>query len=323
MGSDSDWPVMEAAATALDEFGVPFEVDVVSAHRMPQEMLSYGARGSRSGPPGAHRRGRRGRPPAGDARVGHAAAGDRRAGAAGAPRRHGLPALDRADAGGCAGGDRVGRRGAQRRPARGAHPRRRRPRPAGADGRPSRPSSPTRPGPRARRCAASGPAAWASALRGIDGPCRPTSSCCAGSTSAPSAGSRWPTCASCSRDSGYDDVRTHLQSGNVVLRADRVGSRRWRRQVEAALATHCGFDVDVLVRTKAQLDNVVAARPLRDRATDRSRYLVVFLEKAPPASWRRDIDAGDLRARRGGGARQARSTSGCPRASTTASWPAR
>ena len=43
MGSDSDWPVMEAAATALDELGVPFEVDVVSAHRMPQQMLSYGA----------------------------------------------------------------------------------------------------------------------------------------------------------------------------------------------------------------------------------------------------------------------------------------
>ena len=43
MGSDSDWPVMEAAATALDELGVAFEVDVVSAHRMPKEMLSYGA----------------------------------------------------------------------------------------------------------------------------------------------------------------------------------------------------------------------------------------------------------------------------------------
>ena len=43
MGSDSDWAVMEAAATALDEMGVPFEVDVVSAHRMPQQMLAYGA----------------------------------------------------------------------------------------------------------------------------------------------------------------------------------------------------------------------------------------------------------------------------------------
>ena len=43
MGSDSDWPVMAAAATALDEFGVPYEADVVSAHRMPHEMIGYGS----------------------------------------------------------------------------------------------------------------------------------------------------------------------------------------------------------------------------------------------------------------------------------------
>jgi 5-(carboxyamino)imidazole ribonucleotide mutase len=36
MGSDSDWPVMRAAADALDEFGVAYEADVVSAHRMPR-----------------------------------------------------------------------------------------------------------------------------------------------------------------------------------------------------------------------------------------------------------------------------------------------
>ena len=42
MGSDSDWPTMEAAATALGEFGIAFEADVVSAHRMPDEMLAYG-----------------------------------------------------------------------------------------------------------------------------------------------------------------------------------------------------------------------------------------------------------------------------------------
>ncbi|MBB6415636.1 5-(carboxyamino)imidazole ribonucleotide mutase [Streptomyces massasporeus] len=42
MGSDSDWPVMEAAAKALDEFEVAYEVDVVSAHRMPREMIAYG-----------------------------------------------------------------------------------------------------------------------------------------------------------------------------------------------------------------------------------------------------------------------------------------
>ena len=41
MGSDSDWPVMEAAAHALAEFDVPFEVGVVSAHRTPDRMLDY------------------------------------------------------------------------------------------------------------------------------------------------------------------------------------------------------------------------------------------------------------------------------------------
>jgi 5-(carboxyamino)imidazole ribonucleotide mutase len=42
MGSDSDWPVMKAAAEACEEFGIAFEADVVSAHRMPDEMLAYG-----------------------------------------------------------------------------------------------------------------------------------------------------------------------------------------------------------------------------------------------------------------------------------------
>ncbi len=42
MGSDSDWPVMEAAGQALTEFGIPWEADVISAHRMPEEMLAYG-----------------------------------------------------------------------------------------------------------------------------------------------------------------------------------------------------------------------------------------------------------------------------------------
>jgi 5-(carboxyamino)imidazole ribonucleotide mutase len=42
MGSDSDWPTMRAAAEALEEFGVATEVRVVSAHRTPKDMISYG-----------------------------------------------------------------------------------------------------------------------------------------------------------------------------------------------------------------------------------------------------------------------------------------
>ena len=49
MGSDSDWPTMQAAAEALEEFGIGYEADVVSAHRMPEEMIAYGK--------GAHERG--------------------------------------------------------------------------------------------------------------------------------------------------------------------------------------------------------------------------------------------------------------------------
>ena len=41
MGSDSDWPIMSAAADALAEFGIEFEADVLSAHRMPAECGEY------------------------------------------------------------------------------------------------------------------------------------------------------------------------------------------------------------------------------------------------------------------------------------------
>lgn len=43
MGSDSDWPVMRAAAEVLEEFDVAHEVDVISAHRTPHDMLRYSA----------------------------------------------------------------------------------------------------------------------------------------------------------------------------------------------------------------------------------------------------------------------------------------
>ena len=41
MGSDSDWPIMEEAAKALDSFGISYTAEVVSAHRMPEEMVEF------------------------------------------------------------------------------------------------------------------------------------------------------------------------------------------------------------------------------------------------------------------------------------------
>ena len=49
MGSDSDWPVMQAAGDALNELGVGWEADVVSAHRMPTEMIDWGQRAHERG----------------------------------------------------------------------------------------------------------------------------------------------------------------------------------------------------------------------------------------------------------------------------------
>jgi 5-(carboxyamino)imidazole ribonucleotide mutase len=49
MGSDSDWPTMRAAAEALDEFGVSYEVGVVSAHRTPDKMIAYARSAARRG----------------------------------------------------------------------------------------------------------------------------------------------------------------------------------------------------------------------------------------------------------------------------------
>ena len=49
MGSDSDWPTMEPAAKALEEFDVAYEADVVSAHRMPEDMVPFGREAHRRG----------------------------------------------------------------------------------------------------------------------------------------------------------------------------------------------------------------------------------------------------------------------------------
>lgn len=49
MGSDSDWNVMSDAAQALRDFGIPFEVEVVSAHRTPEKMVDYGRKAADRG----------------------------------------------------------------------------------------------------------------------------------------------------------------------------------------------------------------------------------------------------------------------------------
>ncbi len=77
---------------------------------------------------------------------------------------------------------------------------------------------------------------------------------------------------------GYEDVRTYVQSGNVVLES-ALQPARLEAAVEQQLAGALGFDVDVFVRTPSQLEAVLARDPLGSDAVDGSRYLVTFLRE--------------------------------------------
>ncbi|MCW3014327.1 MAG: hypothetical protein JWO02_1419 [Solirubrobacterales bacterium] len=98
-------------------------------------------------------------------------------------------------------------------------------------------------------------------------------------------------------EAGYVDVRTHLQSGNVVLDTRRA-PQTVARDVERRLAARYGFDVDVVARTGAELADVVAADPLGEVATDGSKYMVAFLSAEPDAATIADVEAGDYGAER-------------------------
>jgi uncharacterized protein (DUF1697 family) len=94
-------------------------------------------------------------------------------------------------------------------------------------------------------------------------------------------------------EAGYEDVRTHLQSGNVVL-SSTLSPRKLEAQLERQLAKGLGFDVQVLVRTRAELAEVVALDPLGKVVTNPSRYLVSFLSKPLPARVARELEAAEI-----------------------------
>ena len=77
---------------------------------------------------------------------------------------------------------------------------------------------------------------------------------------------------------GYGNVRTYVQSGNVVLDSS-LRPALLEAALEQQLAAGLGFDVDVFVRTPSELEAVLARDPLGSEAADRSRYLVTFLRE--------------------------------------------
>ena len=92
---------------------------------------------------------------------------------------------------------------------------------------------------------------------------------------------------------GYGDVRTHLQSGNVLL-SSPLPPRQLEAKLEQQLTRGLGIEVRVLVRTGAELAAVVRRDPLGKVATNPSRYLVSFLSKRLPAKVVRELEAAEI-----------------------------
>jgi uncharacterized protein (DUF1697 family) len=91
-------------------------------------------------------------------------------------------------------------------------------------------------------------------------------------------------------EAGYDDVRTYLQSGNVVL-TSRGAAKRVARDCERLIADRFGLEIAVVARTRAELAKVVERNPLARVAKDPKRYQVSFLEKKPTAALMRKLEA--------------------------------
>ncbi|MFL5927583.1 MAG: DUF1697 domain-containing protein [Gaiellaceae bacterium] len=79
---------------------------------------------------------------------------------------------------------------------------------------------------------------------------------------------------------GHTDVRTYVNSGNVVF----TGPKRAAKHLEQAIGDAFGFRVPVVLRTRDELAAVVDANPLREVATDAARHIVVFCAEEPVVS---------------------------------------
>src|ERR1700683_974052 len=84
-------------------------------------------------------------------------------------------------------------------------------------------------------------------------------------------------------EAGYEDVRTYVQSGNIVLRSTATAAEL-ERDATRLISERFGFDVRVIVRTRTDLARVVKRTPLGEVADNPKRYQVSFLSAKPDSS---------------------------------------
>lgn len=84
---------------------------------------------------------------------------------------------------------------------------------------------------------------------------------------------------------GLENVRTYVQSGNVVFEAVRGAGAHWAQALEQKLAGESRLPVTVLVKTAAEMAGIVAANPfLKEKSIDAAKLHVTFLRQAPAKS---------------------------------------
>ena len=90
-------------------------------------------------------------------------------------------------------------------------------------------------------------------------------------------------------EAGFEDVRTLLQSGNVVLSTSKKPQPA-ATAIEEAIEARTEMEVDVIARTAAELEKIVAADPFADVRDDGARQFVTFLSAKPNAAARKLLD---------------------------------
>jgi len=90
-------------------------------------------------------------------------------------------------------------------------------------------------------------------------------------------------------EAGFSDVQTHLQSGNVVL-SSKTKPEQTARKCERLIEDEFGLEIDVVVRTPAELARVVERNPLSKVVKDPKRYQVSFLAGPLPAAAKRKLE---------------------------------
>jgi uncharacterized protein (DUF1697 family) len=84
---------------------------------------------------------------------------------------------------------------------------------------------------------------------------------------------------------GFSQVRTYIQSGNVVYKSGSTSGAQLSKKIEARILADFGFPVRVITRTQAEFRKVVAQNPFAsDRAIDQTKLHVTFLSDAPGAA---------------------------------------